>query len=178
MRNNTVSIIILSWCFLANLRFGLGVDHHEYQIDFDNPGERVKNFWYSTGELWENGEWICIHEWTWIKLIPDTVWTLYLFFPSGLSPMNNCDEASVGCQYLCLSLVRIPLNCPLIGTNWQLEPSYWSGKSYYHPTWSLISSISAVSQTTSSLRSLCAHQTGDEIISHILKFLRFYILTH
>ena len=53
-------IILLSGCFLANLRFGLGVDHHEYQIDFENPGQQVKNFWYSTGEHRENGEQICI----------------------------------------------------------------------------------------------------------------------
>lgn len=46
-----MSIIIYSCCFLVKHRFGLGVDHHEYRIDFDNPGERVKNFWYSTGEL-------------------------------------------------------------------------------------------------------------------------------
>ena len=45
-----MTIVILP-CFLTNPRLGRGVDHHEFQIDFDNFGERVKNFWYSTGEM-------------------------------------------------------------------------------------------------------------------------------
>ena len=43
--------IVILLCFLTNPRLGLGEDHHEVQIDFDNSGERVKNFWYSTGKM-------------------------------------------------------------------------------------------------------------------------------
>ena len=50
MRISPVSIIIFLG-FLANLRYGLSEDYHEYQIDFDNIGEPVKNFWYSTGQV-------------------------------------------------------------------------------------------------------------------------------
>ena len=64
MRISPVSIIIFLG-FLANLRYGLSEDYHEYQIDFDNIGEPVRNFWYSTGKVknFQNGEKInTIHE--------------------------------------------------------------------------------------------------------------------
>ena len=43
--------IIIFLGFLTNLRYGLSEDYHEYQIDFDNIGQPVRNFWYSTGQV-------------------------------------------------------------------------------------------------------------------------------
>ena len=50
MRISPVSIIIFLG-FLTNLRYGLSEDYHEYHIDFDNIGQPVRNFWYSTGQI-------------------------------------------------------------------------------------------------------------------------------
>ena len=50
MRISAVTIVILL-CFLTSPRLGHGEDHHEVHIDLENSGERVKNFWYSTGKM-------------------------------------------------------------------------------------------------------------------------------